>query len=76
MFLFDISNNLFIIYFNRRKGMIIRHSGQLLEQLSQVEEKIQQVEKLMKELELDADSEGLLRTLLAKRYNLSLGQQN
>jgi hypothetical protein len=56
--------------------MIIRHSGQLLEQLSQVEEKMQQMEKLMKELELDVDSEKLLRTLLAKRYNLSLGQQN
>ena len=49
--------------------MIIRHSGQLLEQLSQVEEKMQQMEKLMKELELDEDSERLLRTLLAKRYN-------
>ena len=56
--------------------MIIRHSGQLLEQLSQVEEKMQQLEKLMKEMELDEDSERLLRTLLAKRYNLSFGQQN
>jgi hypothetical protein len=56
--------------------MIIRHSGQLLEQLSQVEENIQQIEKLMRDLELDVDSEGLLRTLLAKRYHLSLGQQN
>jgi hypothetical protein len=56
--------------------MIIRHSGQLLEQLTQVEEKMQQLENLMKELDLDVDSEGLLRTLLAKRYNLSLGQQN
>jgi hypothetical protein len=71
-----MSNNQFIISFIRRKGMIIRHSGQLLEQLTQVEEKMQQLENLMKELDLDVDSEGLLRTLLAKRYNLSLGQQN
>jgi hypothetical protein len=56
--------------------MIIRHSVQLLEQLSQVEEKMQQLEKLMKELDLDEDSERLLRTLLAKRYHLSFGQQN
>lgn len=56
------------------QSMLIRHSNQILEHLSEIEEKIQIIEKLIEKLNLDYDREGLIRTLLAKKFNSPLGQ--
>jgi hypothetical protein len=56
--------------------MVIRHSNQLLEQLSDVEKKIQMIERLIDEMQIECDRETLIRTLLAKKYNLPSGQQS
>jgi tetrahydromethanopterin S-methyltransferase subunit B len=54
--------------------MVIHHSKQLLEELSEVEEKIQHLERLMDELKIECDREGLIKSLLAKRYGIPSGQ--
>jgi hypothetical protein len=56
--------------------MVIRHSNQLLEQLSDVEKKIQMIERLIDEMQIECDRETLIRTLLAKKYNVPSGQQS
>ena len=55
--------------------MVIHHSNQLLEHLSEVEEKIKLIEHLMEKLNIDCDQEKLIKTLLAKKYNLPSGQR-
>jgi hypothetical protein len=55
-------------------SMVIHHSNQLLEELSEVEKKIQLLERLMDELKIECDREGLIKSLLAKRYGIPSGQ--
>jgi hypothetical protein len=57
-----------------KKTMVIHHSKQLLEELSEVEEKIQLIERIMDELNIECDREGLIKSLLAKRYGITPGQ--
>lgn len=54
--------------------MVIHHSNQLLEELTEIEEKIQFFERLMDELKIECDREGLIKSLLAKRYGIPSGQ--
>jgi len=54
--------------------MVIRYSNQLLEHLSEIEEKIQIIEKLMEQLDLDCDREGIIRTLLTRKFHSPSGQ--
>jgi hypothetical protein len=56
--------------------MVIHHSKRLLEHLSEVEEKIQMIEHLMETLDIDCDREKLIKTLLAKKYELPFGQNS
>lgn len=55
-------------------SMVIHHSNQLLEELTEIEEKIQFFERLMDELKIECDREGLIKSLLAKRYGIPSGQ--
>jgi DNA-binding transcriptional MerR regulator len=54
--------------------MMILHSKALLDHLSELEMEIKKIEELMDKLEIDDDREKLLKALLAKRSNPSLGQ--